>query len=684
MSGPAVTIVPSGGLPVKSVASGAPSMTAVASGGIAITLSNEGTPFVVEGGTPTPSPTPTPTPTATGTFTAHQTQWQILPEGTMGAGNGTPCTGLALCANGEWLIGTGVIGSSANTGLMRVSADFTTVLQQISVGALGLASGSAQGVCEDTTDGSYFIAVAAGNYIAHVSAAGALIGSTAFANVNGLAYDSTRDCLIVLAGGAVSWVNKSTLFATGKTGIASPGSNADQLFYDAARDELLISDGADAVAGVVRVFNCAGASAPSQIAAITCDGMLAAEGVARRGDDLIVLSDQSTHANSPAYNQVQFYHSALKANSIGVGVDGAKSVVEASGATYTVNVARYGTQVGASVSGTWAVVSGGGNPASTADFGGAFPSGAWDAGTSASTTFVVTPTDDSTVEPDETYTVNVTYSGTTVSRIGTIANDDSSLPDLPQAASLGFFVKAAPSTLAVSNAGSGTVSADGDQVGYMADQGPNGWHFTSAADNTTRTTFRTSGGVNWLEFTGGESDVLRHIGHAIDLWGASGFTLAFACRVPSFGATGKFLFGQGNSGNVNSGFLIGSSASANRTTLYAKTDTPATVIDNFTNISSTFDGSDKVLIIVGDGTTLHAYDDGVETYPAGISYDRGANGVTFNTMALGAWLRSSGLSGYLTTTSRLHGAAGWGGVQLNSTERADVRTKFGALQGRTL
>lgn len=58
--GPAVTIVPSGGYPVRQVTSGGAPLTAVSSGGFPVTISDNGAPFVIEGGgTPAPSPTPT-------------------------------------------------------------------------------------------------------------------------------------------------------------------------------------------------------------------------------------------------------------------------------------------------------------------------------------------------------------------------------------------------------------------------------------------------------------------------------------------------------------------------------------------------------------------------------------------------------------------------------------------------
>lgn len=54
MSGLAVTVVESGGLPVRQVETGAPLMTAVESGGVAVTIGEYGPAFVIEGTAPSP------------------------------------------------------------------------------------------------------------------------------------------------------------------------------------------------------------------------------------------------------------------------------------------------------------------------------------------------------------------------------------------------------------------------------------------------------------------------------------------------------------------------------------------------------------------------------------------------------------------------------------------------------
>lgn len=51
MPGPAVVIVPTGGIPVTPVTSGAPAVT-VANAGIAVTIKPNSTPFIIEGYTP--------------------------------------------------------------------------------------------------------------------------------------------------------------------------------------------------------------------------------------------------------------------------------------------------------------------------------------------------------------------------------------------------------------------------------------------------------------------------------------------------------------------------------------------------------------------------------------------------------------------------------------------------------
>lgn len=79
---------------------------------------------------------------------------------------------------------------------------------------------------------------------------------------------------------------------------------------------------------------------------------------------------------------------------------------------------------------SWAVTGSGANPANAADFGGTFPSGTgtFDPGETTET-IVVLVAGDTTIEPNETFTLTVTANGlNTVTSTGTINNDDASSP----------------------------------------------------------------------------------------------------------------------------------------------------------------------------------------------------------------------------------------------------------------
>jgi len=55
--------------------------------------------------------------------------------------------------------------------------------------------------------------------------------------------------------------------------------------------------------------------------------------------------------------------------------------------------------------------------------------------------------------------------------------------------------------------GTTAVTADGDPVGYIADKSGRGNHLIAAANDTTRPTFKTSGGLSWIEFDGSNDTV---------------------------------------------------------------------------------------------------------------------------------------------------------------------------------
>jgi hypothetical protein len=250
---------------------------------------------------------------------------------------------------------------------------------------------------------------------------------------------------------------------------------------------------------------------------------------------------------------------------------------------------------------------------------------------------------------------------------------------LPQAASLGLWLEARTTKLYKEIAAANAVSADGDTVGAWKDLTANAFDLTAAADDTTRPLFKTSAGINWVEFDG-TNDMLRRLA-ALNLWNASGYTAMIAMRSLTLAAS-KYLLHQGSSTDANAVFgVVGTDATptAHSWNFYRATSPAgATVLQNYNNASA-FSGSDVILTIVDDGSTVIGYVDGT----AGLSrsYTRAGNTITMDRLSLGAQLRTT-TGGWMN--ARVHALAIWPGVVLNSTDRAQARIYLASLQGRTI
>lgn len=111
-----------------------------------------------------------------------------------------------------------------------------------------------------------------------------------------------------------------------------------------------------------------------------------------------------------------------------LAISSAQSIAEGNSGTtafaWTLSLNRDGST--AAFPYTWAVTGTGSNPSNAADFGGTFPSGSGTfAAGETSKSIVVLVSGDTTVEPDETFTVTVTATGlNSVSSVGTVVNDD--------------------------------------------------------------------------------------------------------------------------------------------------------------------------------------------------------------------------------------------------------------------
>ncbi|WP_019500309.1 beta strand repeat-containing protein [Pseudanabaena sp. PCC 6802] len=120
-------------------------------------------------------------------------------------------------------------------------------------------------------------------------------------------------------------------------------------------------------------------------------------------------------------------------STLAIAADASANATEGNSGTkaFTFTVTRSGDNSGTS-SANWAVTGSGANPANATDFGGTFPTGTVNfAANETSKTITVNVSGDTTVEPDENFTVTLSnQSGaniTTATATGTIQNDDAGL-----------------------------------------------------------------------------------------------------------------------------------------------------------------------------------------------------------------------------------------------------------------
>ena len=270
----------------------------------------------------------------------------------------------------------------------------------------------------------------------------------------------------------------------------------------------------------------------------------------------------------------------------------------------------------------------------------------------------------------------------TASVAGIIANWTITTPidlGLPQSASVGLYLRVDDSATLFTDINATGAVNDGSPVGMMFDKSAASFHLSTAANDTTRPTYNANGGYPRLDFDG-VNDCLRRLA-GMSLYTAAGYTAAIAMR-SNGNATGRYFVAGGNGSQTNTIFgMFGSYpvTAADAANTY-RTDTGTNPSGTGSVVSSSaFNGTDVVLIIVDTGTTLTMWKDGV----AGTTrtYTRTGN-ITIDRFAIGALFRQ--LSAVSWFAGGLYALAVWPGVQLNSSERAQVLTTFAATQGRTL
>jgi hypothetical protein len=253
--------------------------------------------------------------------TIPDSTYGMSPDGT---GKGFTCTGLTVIPGTDfyWLGNhgdTSVAHDNSgpwNPSLVKVyrnpaTGALTKITEIRLQPLLGVNVQSVQDVTFDTSDNTLWFAVATGTIkgVYHVTQAGVLLSDTITATwaPNGLAYDPRDDAIFINRESSDGNGLEKRSCSTGAVTMASfnPGfTAADQLYFDAATHELLLSYGTNAPPGNVAVYD---AETPTTLVAAgtiafpaQCN---ATEGIDRSGDRLINLNDDWFHPAGALLNQ---------------------------------------------------------------------------------------------------------------------------------------------------------------------------------------------------------------------------------------------------------------------------------------------------------------------------------------------------------------------------------------------
>jgi streptogramin lyase len=229
-----------------------------------------------------------------------------LPDATGGpVGEGFTCTGICPSSDGNWWIAhfgkETAADPTTQSGIIKISADFTTNLGEISLAAFG--SASVQGVALDTTDNTIWVCINGGS-IRHYSEAGTLLGQTVSDSgvygMNGVAYDAVNDILYTLDddGDFASYSPNSLALISGLTEF--PGANPDQLTMS-PNGKVWASAGGNGETGQIWEYDPV-ATTWTHIYDLT--GADAVEGIVVAGDYIHVANDAYFHAGTPPENRV--------------------------------------------------------------------------------------------------------------------------------------------------------------------------------------------------------------------------------------------------------------------------------------------------------------------------------------------------------------------------------------------
>lgn len=249
-------------------------------------------------------------PVPTGDLTADSVV--VLPD-IYNNGHGWTCTGLAYDAGTDtFLVGDIGKATPSSTGfaskIIRVSHDFTTVVEQINLYTTFSNMQDIQGITIDTSDGTIWFCSTSEKLIRHIDTSGNSIGSfsTGTASPTGIAYSPADDSLWVL-----TYAGSDNIKRMSKTGttleqftFSYSSETLDQCFLDPARGYLYITAGANySSRNNVYLFNT---SSHAQSVTCTVDSY-SVEGIWIGADEMVIVNDGYYHSAYDGRNVANFY-----------------------------------------------------------------------------------------------------------------------------------------------------------------------------------------------------------------------------------------------------------------------------------------------------------------------------------------------------------------------------------------
>jgi len=289
-------------------------------------------------------------------------------------------------------------------------------------------------------------------------------------------------------------------------------------------------------------------------------------------------------------------------------------------------------------------------------------------------------------DTNNTYVVEVTPTATADSEAGSAQTITISVADVADGgfspgdfgADLVLWLEASDaSTLFQNVAGSSAVSADGQTVGTWNDKSGDNFHLTAAADDGTRPTYNTAGGLHWVTFDGSD-DILRRLA-STDMYANGSHSLFVAMRGNP--GTDRRLVVERNSADNDSFFAMmqSNTGTAADLSLFYRGDSGTVVISNSATTiqAGAFDNTDKVVGVTDSGAAIIPYLN--QSAGSTHNYSRSTT-FTLDRFALGAALGASAGSFF---AGRVYALVLVNRV-LTTDEREDLVTYLGAKAGLSI